>query len=317
MRKIQKDYPSIQYLAYADDMILYSDNDEEFEKFLTALSLRIGSNHQSLVDYSAAQITNKDLGFSGARTCNLEEIPRAGSLPPLTPFEEFGLVISVKKSQVSRQRNQWKMSFLKFLGITYTPGTNEIASSTRKGKHLVWTFHNLTNYIERTPYMSRPTLMQYFLKNEVKQNLGKVIYLYLILKTNEQLKITKKLIQRYLQMTKPTLTKIYNKIGWLKQYKELLTKSDPKESNQANQSHTKEFAHVYSGILQSRLYLGTKTIKHFDTPSGAQNFKLTMKPGSLSHILKSKNSGINIHNGSSYITNYLLNVDFANPKLLK
>jgi len=56
---------------------------------------------------------------------------------------------------------------------------------------------------------------------------------------------------------------------------------------------------VYSGVLQSRLYLGSTQIPRFNTPSGAQDFKLRVHPGSIVHILLSQGEEVNNNNYSS------------------
>jgi len=66
------------------------------------------------------------------------------------------------------------------------------------------------------------------------------------------------------------------------------------------------FSSVYSGLLQSRLYGGSKLIGRFDTPSGLQDFRQSGVPGSLVNRFKSVGYAITISNGSSYAMNYLL-----------
>jgi len=122
---IQKEYPSINFLIYADDMILYSNDDKEFDKFMTACNIKLGSKWKSLVDYSAAQIENKGAGFSGARTSNIEiidpileeslqeqwPVKNRGQVNSsqnrliregYNPFEVMNLRLSHKKCQVSK-----------------------------------------------------------------------------------------------------------------------------------------------------------------------------------------------------------------------
>jgi len=125
LTSIEKKYPSIKSLVYADDCIFYSDNDKEFSEFLTSCNIEIGSKWKSIVDYSAAQLENKGAGFSGARTSNvvLRDPAREYSLVkqwPLqrsrlanhmsdemilqgqNPFEANGLRLSYKKCQISK-----------------------------------------------------------------------------------------------------------------------------------------------------------------------------------------------------------------------
>jgi len=62
---------------------------------------------------------------------------------PDDPLAKRGLIISVKKSQVSKWHNIPQMSFIKFLGLTYNLMTNQIHSSTRSGRKLLFNFYNL------------------------------------------------------------------------------------------------------------------------------------------------------------------------------
>jgi len=73
MSEITREYPSLQYLSYADDIIIYGNSDTEFDQFLKAINVKLSSRFKSIVDYSAAQLENKGAGFSGARTSNLTQ----------------------------------------------------------------------------------------------------------------------------------------------------------------------------------------------------------------------------------------------------
>lgn len=63
------------------------------------------------------------------------------------------------------------------------------------------------------------------------------------------------------------------------------------------------FNNVYSGLLLSRLYQGSKVITNFATESGAQNFAYKCKTGSLGHILRTHYKlHMDLFNGSSVAT---------------
>jgi hypothetical protein len=74
------------------------------------------------------------------------------------------------------------------------------------------------------------------------------------------------------------------------------------------------FSGVYGGLIQSRLYYGSKTIGSFDTPSGSQSFSLVSHKGkrdkfngSLGQIMQSKlGESLTLRNGSSYATHELV-----------
>lgn len=69
------------------------------------------------------------------------------------------------------------------------------------------------------------------------------------------------------------------------------------------------FDNVYAGLVQARLYMGTKLLKGFNTASGAQNFVLKFKSGSLAHIMQARlRHWATLFNGSSIATHELVKI---------
>lgn len=360
LKRIQVHYPSIKYLCYADDIILYSDNDSEFDIFLQSLNLKLGTRFMSLVDYSASQLENKGAGFSGARTSNLTQdqtldpswvkhINMWSSDPirnrttyrndlqrtslPTDPFASQGLKISIKKSQVSKWHNLQQMSFIKFLGITYNLGKGTLQSSTRSGRKLIFNFYDLVDEIRSYELekftFRRINLWRRLLVQLDRENISKVLSSQLLRYTLAK-GLSKKLLVHYLtkgfKSTKSTeltqerviernVLSLYLEYR-LKQFLHPIINSYKtwKKNEVPRTAPGQIFDTVYSGLLQSRLYMGNKLIPRFDTPSGLQDFRLKYTPGSLGNTLQSVGLRMTISNGSSYATNFLLEKT-RNPRI--
>lgn len=327
--ELQKEYPSVKALVYADDCIFYSDNDKEFERFLNACNISIGTKWKSIVDYSAAQIENKGAGFSGARTSNiiLKDPTREHSLQrqwPLqtsrlanhmstemiqqgsNPFEVNGLRLSYKKCQISKCEGIWTMPFIKFLGIKYS-SKGAIISSTRGGRKLAWSFDQLLHESraidQTTPRATRYHQYSQGILNLLQQTKRNVINLHwMVQKGANYMRKAKNL--RYFLSRKVKIKENTAGLGGLVELVNLVKKSSPKPELPYYEN---KFGEVYSGVLQSRLYLGSKIVPRFSTPSGAQDFKLRMKPGSVVQYLQSKGEALNNSNYSSYSLHELAN----------
>jgi len=206
------------------------------------------------------------------------------------------------------------MPFIKFLGLQLT-NTLELSSNTRKGNRLKWHFSKLLHQnreLEALGPQPEAILIErqteYLIKNLLEHSILPLLH-YLSFIISQKLKTSKNikyfLISRYKQIRGNLRTELIPYFKELKRY-----------SNQQKQTRrvTKEEAPLtdymtstYSGVLLSRLYLGSTIVPHCDTPSGGQDFKLRMKPGSLIHELKSKGIKLNNHNYSSYGLNLLIN----------
>jgi len=385
MVQVQKDYPSIHYLAYADDIIIYSNDDKEFARFLLDSGLGLSENSTNMVDYSAAQITHQDKGFSGARTSNLtttrtsqqhpnpsrvrSSILRPRRNDPLEPygltyglsldkpsrfsairipqgptykaqgdpFGRFNLIVAWKKSQVSKLQNEWRMPWLKFLGLKWINETQQLESDTRQGRHLIWSFHNLTSHAHFLEYEMLPRRHYGYMLFILVLMLGslsidRLIYLLQLVTGRNS---PRKVLQRHLSTTEQkmrrlmspsvmckrdvivltllaqTIKRMYKTTRSLIHPYNLMDTTTPSVLN--NLSH---FKGVYSGILLSRLYMGSTIIKAFKTSSGLQSFKLRFDTGSPAHVLHSQYPAlVNIHNGSSINAHNMLN--YSSGKVVK
>lgn len=255
---------AIKYVAYADDVIFYSDNDRAFQTFLSWL-------------------------------------------PSLA--QSKGLVLATDKSQVSRVKGVWKAEFLKFLGIKYIPSTDQIVSDTRKGGKLLYDLQELS-YLDSdlttgrfVPKNTHKFFYETFLRKLAEMPSLKASYFIahnLLDFTDKRLlkrflSLTSSQTNTYLRMTDPN--KIYSALDKLQRIRNAIEEITPKTLD-----NTKAFSGTFAGLIMSRLYSGSKTVKAFDTESGSQDFILRYKTGSLCHIMVSKagKNVITIHNGSSY-----------------
>jgi len=338
MSDLQKKFPSLRYLAYADDLIIYTDDDEEFERILVYLGIEKYENRDYMVDYSASQIVNQGAGFSGARTSNVRDLPNSGNNKPdygslllqglplasnTSLKSSYGIQLSTKKCQVTKQNGEWEMPWIKFLGLKYLHEERQLVSETRKGRKLTYSFEELTlvaRFIENQPDKSQYPLMLDTLVSSLKDKVDLNIRYLLQMVSNKNLPA--KRLRRYLSVTANMLERLEHshQINFNDQLKaywfQYISRKTSKLIDEIVQlppiskvhDDLLYFTTIYSGLLLSRLYNGSKVIGSYKTPSGSQNFKLTYVTGSPCHIMHSKNPDlVNIHNASSYNLNNVLN----------
>ena len=293
MGNLAKEFPDIKYLAYADDVIFYSENDVMFDQFIESF------------DYIC---------------------------------EAYGLKVSHNKSQISKLSGVWQKPRLKFLGIVYDTIEDILYSETRSGRSMIWDFADLTSiskllhdpktrFIGGIPVNLRAVtgthafMYTYFLLSSLNKSIFSLDYLE---QTNSFNLQSKKFVKRFLQFRSielQTVGKYWSTSQELQiLYKYLITSLHDVLSYMSNIDITKGltptstiFNGVYAGLIQSRLYIGSKVIPKLNTRSGRQTFKLQWKdedrkidyskPGTLAHILRSSlGTSINVFNGSSIAT---------------
>jgi hypothetical protein len=194
------------------------------------------------------------------------------------------------------------------LGLVYTPSDNSLKSETRSGRSLPYTFTELikiTNDINRLEYQENPkgnsrTISHARMLNTFldKLNIPALNY-FLTLKGFS----SDRLFKRF-QRTESHAS--YNSVLWARdavhqlRIEILRYTTTLKKSSNTESSLSEGFESVFSGLLMSRLYTGSKVITSFATDSGAQNFKYQCKTGSLGHILRTHyQDRMNLFNGSS------------------
>jgi hypothetical protein len=283
--KLRKLYPDVYWLFYADDGMFYSDNDKQFQLFLNGVD---------------------------------------------AVLSEFGITISKEKSQHVKQKGEWLAERQKFLGIVRECRTGKIYSETRAGNSLLYNFHDIIVFslaLQDEKQMDK-LYRKYVPENCMTFPLESVLlYLYLMWKMEQWpenkrkvffnryldslTSIQKQDVSRLLELNNRGLSRALLREGqtsaepW--QFKSL--KAQPLKSEveelMVKLTTPKDapgiFEGPFGGLVQSRMYLGSKSIPAFDTPSGAQDFGFRTKPNSLGQVLASKGRGlIDLSNGSSY-----------------
>lgn len=283
-KKISPKYPSVQWLFYADDGMFASDNDEEFNRFV-------------------------------------EEAPRLFQ-------RQLKLTIEATKSQVTKRAGVWQVASLKFLGIRYFPHDDRYESDTRKGNRLLYSFNDLHLFsmaLNNEKFMGQFYKSYAFRTSSREPLVHKVLYLYLMWKMQHSWSPSQRQVffNRFLHFLQP------DQKASLERFVSMDTKAFEKDAQwQASVAHPPLFKEVkslhgldffikgirlpetedkgifsgpYGGLMQSRLYLGSKMVPAFNTDSGSQDFVMRAIPNSLGQILMSKGSGhITVSNASSY-----------------
>lgn len=219
----------------------------------------------------------------------------------------YGLTVSGPKSQISKVRGQWIKDRIKFLGIVYEPKDNKIYSETRSGRSLGWTFNKIQSLVLGLSLIrvsdgnTNSRMWLHWLQNQDTAAFSTFQGKLLSQGTYDQKGINKflmggaKYFKNFNIWNPESLPRIEHLKGEIDNLN-LPIKEIPT-------SWYDQFSGLFSGLLFSKLYLGTKANPKFDTPSGKQNFKLTQEPGSLGHIMHSRfPKWTNIHNGSSVCT---------------
>jgi hypothetical protein len=292
MTQLAKGFPNIHYVAYADDVIFYSDNDTEFDSFISSLP-GLCSHYGLAVALNKSQISK----LSG-----VWQSPR---------LKFLGLVYDTINSVLFSETRSGRHLVWEFTELT------SILDILRKGKA------NVINGIKisrsRFDFYSTHRFMYeyFFMKTILSGPYGPALLHYLELMKNISL-FNKRILKKFMtyrvnfgknvaKYNTPT-----NEFLILLQY--LLTQIPyfKNWSTKEGQSLApKMLEGVYGGLLQSRLYLGSVRVPSFNTSSGGQNFKLFYKtadkdysqPGTLAHILKSMlGSNMNVFNGSTIAT---------------
>jgi hypothetical protein len=278
-------YPNVHWCFYADDGIFHSDDDLEFQNFLSDLD-----------------------GY----------------------LSKLGITISKEKSFVTRMSGRWLRGRLKFLGIVYEPATNTLYSETRSGRHLLYSFQGLTmqSLAMKDLEQAFPAILKIFLEYllDNKEILNYMATLGLLERAEKKTpKFEKSRYKRVLKASavKLTMASLREHMGGLtrsslqlfyKYANVLLKYGKLPELDQKTFSPKNFFDGIFGGLIQARLYYGSKTIDSFNTSSGGQSFKLSSVKGkkdrfngSLGQILTTRlGSSIDIKNGSSYATHEMV-----------
>jgi hypothetical protein len=282
---IKKRFPEINWLFYADDGIFYSDNDAAFAQFIYLLDEML---------------------------------------------EPFGIKISKSKSKVTKQGGEFLESKTKFLGIVKDHETGEVYSETRKGKTLFYSFNDITAFSLSLKSGAISKRFKNLLEVGVDPKKESYVYLYLFLMwkmsmwpeakkqvffnrfleslTSDQ----KKSVERFLELDAEQIERSLKHESRNVKHPLPVLGADLARGFQditASVPSHGLFEGPYGGLLQSRMYLGAKSVPAFDTATGSQDFILRVVPNSLGHVLKSKIPGhINLRNGSSYAAGEMVRI---------
>lgn len=275
-------FPNVNWLFYADDGIFYSNNTEEFQQFCTSLN---------------------------------------------TYLEKLGIEVATHKSVISKVNGEWLTPQIKFLGIIFEPTTGKLYSSTRSGRSLLYHFAELSLQSEsligyRNSFGAMISIMLKGLLNN-KDLLNYFISLGILQSNGNKLSLRRvtSLIKRTLNSSQGVYANATKYLGLLEKYRigkfyryakvlvKILKVPEIKTFKFSN-----FFSGPFGGLIQSRMYYGSETVKGFSTDSGAQSFSLTkyrgkkdQYNGSLAQIIQSKiPEYLNIFNCSSYATHEMV-----------
>ena len=286
-QEIKHRYPDVHWNFYADDGLFYSDDDLAFSRFLSEIAIIL---------------------------------------------DKFGIVIHPEKSQVARLRGIWMVDRIKFLGIVYEPKTGKLYSETRSGRTLMYSFGGLTSQAKALESLKNalPGIVRYYLSiitsPEKRPELAYLASLGLIGKVPMKDKYSK---ARYRRFSLAGLQKLLSaskrenlkglprrSMFFLIRYAQGILKNTKILPHilTPDQPLSEAFNTVFGGLIQSRMYLGSKSTGGFKTPSGSQVFKMSSVKGetdkyngSLGQVLQTKlGDALTIRNGSSYATHELI-----------
>jgi hypothetical protein len=278
-KEIQIRYPSVKWVAYADDVIFFSNDDAEFDKF----------------------------------KCEFPEL-----------LSKYKMELATKKCIETRIHGTWQQPSFKFLGLRYYTDTGHIMSDTRSGRQLNWKFGLLKNLIqnvgkgrEDTTQTHENMYKAYFSVLAESKKITHYVSQFGALLNSRKSQVpisrTMYMLNSMLMGNPPTDISQNEKVLTSQRFPsshsemrdQIITAKDKYRipAYHDNLRWLFQPENPFLGLLMSRLYNGSLNKFGFNTDTGSQDFRLTQKPGSVAHILKSHlGSFITVNNGSSIAT---------------
>jgi hypothetical protein len=249
-------YPSIRYLAYADDMIFYSNDDNAFNEFVTALPTIVGVYGLTVADNKSVISKRKNtwlhdrLKFLGVlytpSTNTISSETRKGARLPWTFENVYNLSMSISGG----------------LRVKLPTGRSVVLSK------------------ENADIASTLLLYQELAKDWIKFYYFHRLNLYDLLDAKK--------VKRLLEATESTLLNAvsYGSDNMTASLRDLFSPTGKLfhdilhnvKSTRATlrplYDISKTFDGPFAGLLMARIYIGRKILTSFKTPSGSQDFRL-------------------------------------------
>lgn len=291
MKEVLVHYPGVHYIAYADDVIFYSDADEIFSKFvedLDSLAAAFGlevAKSKSTLSKTSGNWHNPTLKFLGliydTETDKIRAATRKGSSIAYS-FTKTLELERIIRSNKYRSANSALFSHLYWLGSL--TGVNQLYYLFVLGLDKV--------------LLDRKKLRRFLTSNEVQWLRSRL----------------------HAEQDGRLLDYIWSNINYVLFVKRTLIRTGYRTLSRAEQ-----FNSVFAGLFLARMYNGSLNKFVFDTKSGAQRFDLKKYfPGSLAHCMQSHSKNLyTIHIGTSFAFNILTDLsrsivlDFNNPEGVK
>lgn len=296
-KELQAKFPNVKWVCYVDDVLFYSDHDQEFTRFLGHFPRFIQQKYQFNLAVNKSQVTKvgdkwlkESIKYLGNRynvqTGQLISETRSGR----SMKYNFNWLI-----QISQYIQRWDFNVKnhKLYGLV----AKHLGSSGGEMLlHLIALDHIVKNWPAEKVHL-------YFLRGIFRMDPG-----------------IKALLRRFLSMSEEAIQLGVRWSGGMDptEFERLFMEVYPTLSpmvkavlaGAARKSSIPKgpFRGPFGGLVLSRLFQGTLDIK-MNTASGSQDFTLRMKPGSLAQVLQSKTKGgLSLFNGSSYATHEMLNL---------